>query len=169
MILYVLGAPGVGKTSVIRHMLPDPVIVEKPKWTISGKVCAAGHYTGRTFDGADRIPYTHGILTLEYWYQHLRGTMDLTILDGARLSTQPCLEYLQNSSVPIRGVLLTTSPEILKARRESRGSEQNPQWMRGAETRANNFAAKIGAVRIHATCSVEETVRDVMDVVRKAV
>ncbi len=166
VILYLLGAPGVGKTSIVRHLLPNHTIIESPKWTTSGKICAAGHYTGKVFDGADRIPYTQGLPALEYWYHNLRGTMDLTLLDGARLATKPCLEYLRASGVPIRGVLLTASPEILAERRLARGSDQDPKWMLAAATRASNFAAKINAVRIHATSSIESTVADIMEIVK---
>jgi len=52
--VFVIGPPGVGKTTAIRPMLDEgSTLIDKPKWTVGPHVVAPGHYTGKTFDGAD--------------------------------------------------------------------------------------------------------------------
>ncbi len=174
-VLYILGAPGVGKTALARAILgwafgaPRPDmrtvmgLVDGAKWTISGGICAAGHYTGKPFDGADTVGYTQAITTLGYWVRYLLPTMSVTILDGDRFSTGPSLEFIQHPRpdlppLRIMGVHLVASPETLAARREMRegvtAKVQNANWVKGRVTKAANFARRINAVQLNADVSV---------------
>jgi hypothetical protein len=161
--LFVIGAPGVGKTTAIRHLVPElrpfgPVRreVEKPKWTICGTTVLAGHYRGQTFDGGDTVPYTGAREALEYWKAHLLPVARLTIFDGDRFSTQPSLDFVRAAGVHVVGVRLFASPETTKARCAARGSNQNETWIKGRVTKANNFAAKIGAYSVSTDCLAVE-------------
>ena len=151
--LYVIGEPGVGKTTAIRELMKIDGAeikreIEKPKWTIIGDVALAGHYRGQTFDGGDTVPYTGASAALEYWREHILPTNKLTIFDGDRFSTQPSLDFLRACGVRVAGVLLVAPSEMTIARRAQRGSNQNATWLKGRITKANNFASKINAITL---------------------
>lgn len=146
-ILFVVGPPGVGKTTLVRLLLtmqgPElPIggyLVAKPKWTVIGKeICAAGHYTGQVFDGGDTVPYTGAMPALDYWRANLSDRR-LTVLDGDRFSFAGVVTALRGHDLACLHV--EASLEILDARRAARGSKQNATWMKGRESKARNFAA----------------------------
>jgi hypothetical protein len=162
VILYVLGAPGVGKTTLVRGLFGDrPLIFSEPpepKWTVAMNpdgpaAVAAGWYKGETFDGGDTVPYSGARAALEFWAASMGMMPPLTILDGQRFATAPSLAYLREVAPDhaIIGVHLVATSEELATRRAARGSNQSPSWMKGATTGARNFAAKIGAVDVPAT------------------
>jgi hypothetical protein len=125
-------------------------LVAKPKWTLGegGKIVAAGHYTGATFDGADTVPYNGVEQTLVYWSEKLAEKAELTIFDGDRFSYEGAVERvvaLCHTIVPMT-VCLYVKPEELGRRLVERGSNQNPAWMKGRTTKALRFAAVDGPV-----------------------
>lgn len=170
-VLYVLGAPGVGKTTLVRNLLgfksfdvrsnmydvaPPGTVYSKPKWTmVPGGLCAGGHYLGKPFDGGDTVPYTEAIECLGYWLKTVLPNHKpvLTILDGDRFSTQTCLDFLRvhrphfETQVRVLDIHLVASPEALLARRLERElvtkKSQKASWVKGRETKARNFAEKL--------------------------
>lgn len=148
-VLFLVGAPGVGKTALARLMLgfPEVYTIVKPKWTISNdrSRCAAGHYTGDTFDGADMVPYNGAAAALDYWSRHLAEHHGLTLFDGDRFSNKGVLDGLRaRRGLKVLCVHLTAPDEVLAARRAERGSNQNETWLKGRVTKAANFAGLFG-------------------------
>ncbi len=187
LVLYVLGEPGIGKTTLVRAFLRDALVRDEdgfpgpvrkvsypappsPKWTLAGRTAAAGHYKGDAFDGADTIPYNGARAALEFWRDQIRPYTELTILDGARFATKPSLAFLREvPGIKVIGVHLV-APYDAVARRAQRcadaGTEpQNPSWVKGATTGARNFAKLIDAVEIDAKRSPLEIAGRVFDVV----
>jgi hypothetical protein len=148
LVLFLLGSPGVGKTTLARRLLwssgREPTLLWRPKWTFTDSVCAAGHYKGELFDGADTIPYSGGKEVLRSWSQMFL-TWPLTIMDGDRMSNKGTLEFLDRFNVRRYAILLQASSLDLIARRLERGSNQNPAWIKGRETKSARFAEQVGA------------------------
>lgn len=145
--LFVVGPPGVGKTSMVRELFKmlDPFgaasMTMKPKWTVSqGIYAAAGHYTGGTFDGADTVPYTGAMQALDFLEENLKKWKPkLVLFDGDRFSYSTALERVKGLIPDTRVAHLQATPEMLAARRLERGSKQNPTWLAGRETKARRF------------------------------
>jgi ABC-type dipeptide/oligopeptide/nickel transport system ATPase component len=137
-ILWIVGEPGVGKTTLARGLLgkvPAEVRIPKPKWSISGGIAAAGHYVGGTFDGADTVPYNGVEDALVFWREFIKSP--LTLLDGDRFSNAKVVEFLAAHN---KLCLLLSAPEdVVAARRAARGSDQNPSWVRGRKTKSRRF------------------------------
>lgn len=146
LVLFLLGSPGVGKTSLARRLLwsggREPTLMYRPKWSFTDSVCAAGHYKGELFDGADTIPYNGARDVLESW-SHRFIHWPLTIFDGDRMSTKGTLEFLERFNTPRVAILLKANPSSLSARRTVRGSDQDPSWIKGRETKSDRFAQLI--------------------------
>lgn len=178
--LFVLGAPGVGKTTVIRQLVPSllPMSgktlteIASPKWTVTtDRTALAGHWRGTAFDGGDTVPYTGARAALEFWRDNLLPNVDLTIFDGDRFSTKPSLEFIRATGVTIVGVHLVADETVLAGRRVARGSNQNETWLKGRVTKAANFADLIGAGLYDALCApqmIAEAIRTEIDLRRAA-
>lgn len=142
--VFVVGAPGVGKTTVVRALLEPHesitrFLVEKPKWTVCKDIVAAGHYTGGTFDGADTVPYGGVEEALKFWDQEFKTTKRVTILDGDRFSHDKVVQWFQKRACPIVVVYFTAADKVLAKRRAKRGSNQNATWLKGRVTKSRNF------------------------------
>lgn len=148
--VFLVGAPAVGKTavaSVLIGPMAERTFLEKPKVTFNRHrdLCAAGHYRGETFDGADTVPYNAAAPWLEFWAS-LFEMPALTLFDGDRFSNGKALNVVRQEVVALC-VLLEAPPEVLDDRRRQRGSNQNVAWMRGRETKARRFFATFPEAR----------------------
>lgn len=149
--LYVLGAPGVGKSTLVKMWrevngwvtLSDPRTLLgalKGHTMVSPDGDPSGVYLGRQRDlypGTDALsmavaPHARA------WAEGLGASdVEMVVGEGARLGNVGFLRALaENSELTL--VLLMASETALTARREGRGSTQSPSWMRGAATGALN-------------------------------
>lgn len=149
--LWIVGAPGVGKTTLVRAMLPE---LMKAMRTTNGpklmldffrlRYCAAGHYTGAPFDGADTVPYNGVEAWLANWRDGVARSVELTVFDGDRFSHAKALDAVRSTGVRCCALLLECSADELARRRAGReaqtGATQNEAWRRGRETKAHRFA-----------------------------
>lgn len=152
--IYLVGAPGVGKSTVMEHILEGWVPGEYVRWT---KKEMFGHYLLHPTMGwfgaymghlRDEYPGTDA-LSLSVAPQALIWLMSLNILgldwifgEGARLSHPLFLDSLRKRA-ELTVVHLTASPEVLSERREARGGKvQTDQYCAAAATKATNTAAR---------------------------
>ena len=158
-VLFVIGAPGVGKTTALSTLL-DPfgtTMLQKPKWTLSPPVALVGHY-GRdphAHYGGDTLAYNGAHPALDYWEKYLLTDDKFSsfILDGDRFSTKNVFERVNAlPNLDVRAVYLTASEKALSERRNARGSTQNEVWMKGRGTKSKRFAQLFGD-----TCVTIET------------
>jgi len=145
VIVFVVGAPGVGKTTLLEGLLDgfDTFMHPAPKWTLSPPFALVGHY-GQTFGGGDTLGYTQGSEAVDYMFNALKPNRDYQyfFLDGDRMSSQAILEQVEKAGIRPYCLLLTATDQALKQRCSQRGSNQNPVWAKGRKTKAHNFAAK---------------------------
>lgn len=143
-VVWVVGEPGAGKTTLVRRLLPTgsaPVVAGKVKWTIGPGACAAGTYTGAPFDGADTVPYDGAKACLEWWRDaSLARRCPLTILDGERFSNATVVKWFQDNAPGVRLVCVFVETIHAASRRAARGSKQNATWVKGRASKARNFA-----------------------------
>ena len=140
MILFIVGPPAAGKTSVARHLIePLSKRVQKPKWTVGKSLVAAGHYMGEMFDGSDQVQYDGVPEALEFWSVALQG-YKTTLIDGDRFANSKVLQYFIARKAQCKCVHITAPPNILADRRKQRGSTQATHWLLGKATKSERFA-----------------------------
>lgn len=154
--LWIVGEPGLGKTTIARALLAHPVALHpSPKWTLTGwdpdnrsareplAVVAAGHYTGEPYDGADQVPYSGAAPALEFWREVLAYRSALTIFDGDRFSHAAAVEFVSRLGIDALCVHLATTDEYLgHTRRVMRGGRlPSPSWLKGRVTKSSRFAS----------------------------
>ncbi len=145
-VIWIVGEPGVGKTTFARNLIaslcaPEPTKVElqNPKWTIfDGKVAAAGWWRRGIFDGSDTLPINQIKPAIVFWACHLTS-VPYAILDGDKLATTGAVAVAQERGARLVCFRLRGLVEAAQRRLE-RGSKQNESWIKGRRTKSRNFA-----------------------------
>lgn len=149
--VFVVGPPGVGKTSALRELLGEEYKTIHPednkavKFTVNNELCFTGHYGTGTFDGSDTVPMHGASICIDWWKENILPDTKYkaTIFDGDRFSTNPCKTSLEAlEGVRVLCVYMGASQETLDSRRSERGSNQDPVWLKGRESKCRNFADK---------------------------
>lgn len=147
ILLYIAGAPGIGK-STLTAALTEPftrtqVTGDVPYVLLSNP--ATG--TSEAVELGVRREHHPGTDALA---MNISGkaraflaalAMPLVIGEGSRLATIPFLSAMHEVGYAVHLVHLHADTDTLDARCKQRGTTQNPQWRKGAATRARNLAA----------------------------
>lgn len=150
-LLYICGAPGVGKSTVAR-LLRQPWDCELMSTAPVPHVRLRNPLTGRTeglelgvprpeFPGTDALSMSISPRALSFLSS---SYAPFAMGEGARLATRPFLGTLAAQGVPVTLVRLVADPEVLDERWRLRGAKQSPSWRKGAETRARRLGDWFG-------------------------
>lgn len=148
-IVYYIGQPGTGKTTLMRGILAEYRKVEEDEFVEDGvvkyhrfnkqKVIVLGIYDEGTFAGTDRWTKAAGPKFRQWLLDNRETYSDWTCLgEGERLSNAPNMDAMFNEE-SMKLVCLEVSEEELERRRASRNNTQNESWMKGMRTRIENL------------------------------
>jgi hypothetical protein len=166
LILWIVGEPGIGKTTVARTLLqsygPRGHEYQSPKWTCFGNVAGAGHWRGTKFDGADTLPISDIKLALPFFVNVIPA--EIAILDGDKLASQGAVQFATEVDCKLMCFHLIGSETALR-RRLARGTHQQEHWVAGRRTKAQNFYNRFPGTRyevpsIPDTSAIVQLIRD---------
>jgi energy-coupling factor transporter ATP-binding protein EcfA2 len=142
-LLYVIGEPGVGKTTLVRAVTQLPCEVQtKPyiSWThYTDKACQLG-YDRKPFGGTDALgmaAQNHVLAWLNTKpYRYILG-------EGDRLANMKFLKAVEEIGYDVTLAVLTCSPELLERRRAKRNAQldkkQDEKWLKTRTTKVTNL------------------------------
>lgn len=149
-LVYLVGPPGVGKSSVMAeltaglHRVPykdgqlryDGLYkTHAPPQTATPVGVELGARRN-SFSGTDAL----GMAVQPHAVDWIGRTAEPLVLgEGARLGNVGFLSAARLAGYTLHLVHMTADPRTLAARRLQRGSKQSPVWIRGAETRARRI------------------------------
>lgn len=164
-IVYLIGAPGAGKTTTMNALTRDWCLLDraakpvKHSWYSSdhGVALELGHPRA-PFGGTDTLSYT-AITTLEAWLPTVTDCQ-LIVGEGDRLAIARFMELARKLG-QLHLFYLDTPPQDSQARREQRALDhglklQNPAWAEGRATKHARLAEQYQAHRLPPGCTPEE-------------
>ena len=151
--LYLIGEPGVGKTTLAQHLYPG--LTPQPATRLNGQLwgqpLTRGHITrgvllGRPrngFSGTDALGMSVNPDATQ-WAQQPHPYR-LIIGEGARLTNHRFLTALhEHTTLTIAYLTATNTQERREARAQQLGTPlQSPQWVQGRQTATRNLAARL--------------------------
>lgn len=153
--LYLIGGPGTGKSTTVRHVLkgvrldePGPVDGKFPLLAGQKFRDSSGVYLGKRggkFPGTDRLSMAVAPQAVDWALSN--RVPDVVIGEGARLGVAKFLAALSSSTDLIVGHLIADE-HVVAGRFRKRGSEQSDSWVKGRRTAAENTARDLEAAGV---------------------
>ena len=153
MLIPIIGAPAVGKSSIIRALFgkeyvdkPPNLIEPKPLFKCTeyhdylytgNRVLLLGQYDEGTFSGTDSWSYS--VLakgSFESFIEEQSKLYDKIIFEGDRLTSK--VEWL-TENYDTKVFMLTITPEEEQRRQDDRGNQQNKSWIAGRNSQMANL------------------------------
>lgn len=140
LLTYVIGEPGVGKSTLAAHLLRGLAHMERDK-PFAHRLYTCGVYElGKRrpdFPGTDALSMSVQPQVLR-WMDTLRPFM--VFGEGDRLGTASFLDEAEHLGYTVR-VWHLFGPETAALHRRIRGSDQDDQWIAGRRSKVANIAA----------------------------
>ena len=151
-IVYYIGQPGTGKTTLMRSILSEYSKAEEPEFVKEGlvtyhrfntqKVIILGKYDEGTFAGTDTWSKGVGPKFRQWLIDNRETYQDWGCFgEGERLSNAPNMDAMF-AEESMKLVCLEVSEEELERRRAARNNTQDPKWMKGMRTRIENLCKR---------------------------
>lgn len=141
-LIYLIGEPGSGKTTLMRAATAEYPRIEFAKPIAHEMLFNPAGLAVAIELGKNRPPFsgtdTLGMSAITAAEHLIRTTYVPVILaEGARLANNRFLTNAHQYNYQIHLILITS--QHAPQRRQQRGTTQNPAWIKGATTRANNL------------------------------
>jgi GTPase SAR1 family protein len=146
MIVYLFGEPGVGKSTLTKKLLDhftegEPTFHPQPfaHATWPNGITTLGNPTPKNpkHPGTDTLPY-NAMPKAIAWVQEQPNTQ-LIIGEGDRLASPKFWDAAHAAGHTILPIYLH-NPHHAQLQRQARGTQQNPTWIAGRQTRAINLS-----------------------------
>ena len=151
--LYIIGPPGVGKSTLTRGLIGKADTCDAITWKIPEMHHTTPRGTVVEF-GRERDPFrgtdTLAMNAITYAEQIVENEVHpLMLCEGDRLACDRFFDAVSRH-YSLTLVHVDAEPEELQARRAGRGTNQDEKWIKGRTTKAERLADKWDAVRITA-------------------
>lgn len=151
-ILFVVGEPGVGKSTLVETAFGGFERAEVDHRAAGGPMrellwrggelvgCELGRRLGKHpagYPGTDKMSQT-AIVGVDEWLRAGADDLGVIVLEGTRLMNKRFVTAALAGDHRLM-IFYLYGPEVARQRRDERGSDQNPQWLKGRQTAAANF------------------------------
>jgi P-loop Nucleotide Kinase3 len=151
-IIYYIGEPGTGKTTLMRGKLSELREREPDEFVKEGMITyhrfpkqrtiVLGRYGEETFAGTDTWSKAVGPKFRQWLADNAETLKDWKVYgEGERLSNQPSLDALFAAG-DTKLICLKVDDAELERRRRARNNTQNESWMKGMRTRIENLCQR---------------------------
>ena len=141
-LLYLIGGPGTGKSTVLNGLLGDPIREESQpfkhriyaSYPHPGGIQPGGIQLGGSrseFPGTDTLQLNVQPLVTSWMREQPAGTM--VAAEGARLANHIFFDAVESMGWALHLFYLWVAPDELQRRRALRS--QNPTWVKGQDTK----------------------------------
>ena len=146
-VIAIGGEPGAGKSTLMKKLIDHYKTESKYNnvklvpYLQSGKIYILGKYEeGEVFSGTDRM--SMAVQPEAVKFLDILPSDSVVLYEGDRLFNSSFLENCVDK-FDTKIIYLSTDKDVRNERYKERGSDQNPTWLQGRETKINNIMSNM--------------------------